>query len=209
MILRHAARVYRVGSQNTRPSSGSKTSLFISRRNIHGEQSITDPSASTLHSSDLTISLSHPKDTTGKAAGPANPYPTSDTGPSNTNSNFGSPFTQDESHTGIAKASYISNVPSTETISNIPTYSNPPFHTHAFFTALEKTFPTPTARSLMRATRALLVDRVGKVRREGLTTKDLDNVRHHPCYFRLTSHVGSSKPTFFVQLCPSYVPKLP
>ncbi|KAG6813476.1 hypothetical protein H0H92_010501 [Tricholoma furcatifolium] len=27
----------------------------------------------------------------------------------------------------------------------------------------------------MRATRALLVDRIGKVRREGLTTKDLDN----------------------------------
>jgi hypothetical protein len=29
----------------------------------------------------------------------------------------------------------------------------------------------------MRATRALLVDRVGRVRREGLTVKDLDNVR--------------------------------
>ncbi|KAH7908511.1 hypothetical protein BJ138DRAFT_1157549 [Hygrophoropsis aurantiaca] len=54
-------------------------------------------------------------------------------------------------------------------------YHSPPFHTHAFFTALEKTFPTPTARSLMRATRALLVDRVGRVRREGLSIKDLDN----------------------------------
>jgi hypothetical protein len=40
---------------------------------------------------------------------------------------------------------------------------------------LEKTFPTPTARSLMRATRALLVDRIGRVRREGLTVKDIDN----------------------------------
>ena len=59
----------------------------------------------------------------------------------------------------------------------LPTYSSPPFHTHAFFTALEKTFPEQTARSLMRATRALLVDRIGKVRREGLTVKDLDNVR--------------------------------
>jgi len=57
----------------------------------------------------------------------------------------------------------------------LPTYSSPPFHTHAFFTALEKTFPEETARSLMRATRALLVDRIGKVRREGLTVKDLDN----------------------------------
>jgi len=40
---------------------------------------------------------------------------------------------------------------------------------------LEKTFPTPTSRSLMRATRALLVDRIGKVKRDGLTYKDLDN----------------------------------
>ncbi|THH14986.1 hypothetical protein EW146_g5429 [Bondarzewia mesenterica] len=44
-----------------------------------------------------------------------------------------------------------------------------------FFSALEHTFPTPTARSLMRATRALLVDRIGRVKREGLTYKDLDN----------------------------------
>ncbi|KAF8913837.1 hypothetical protein CPB84DRAFT_1757678, partial [Gymnopilus junonius] len=56
-----------------------------------------------------------------------------------------------------------------------PTYSAPPFHTHAFFAALEKTFAEQTARSLMRATRALLVDRIGRVRREGLTVKDLDN----------------------------------
>lgn len=56
------------------------------------------------------------------------------------------------------------------------TYQNPPFNTHAFFNVLEKTFPTPTARSLMRATRALLVDRIGKVKRDGLTYKDLDNV---------------------------------
>ncbi|KAJ3785102.1 hypothetical protein GGU10DRAFT_269975 [Lentinula aff. detonsa] len=56
-----------------------------------------------------------------------------------------------------------------------PAYSHPPFHTHAFFKELEKSFPTATARSLMRATRALLVDRIGKVRREGLTHKDLDN----------------------------------
>jgi hypothetical protein len=56
------------------------------------------------------------------------------------------------------------------------TYQNPPFNTHAFFNELEKTFPKQTARSLMRATRALLVDRIGKVKRDGLTYKDLDNV---------------------------------
>ncbi|KAH9978076.1 hypothetical protein BGW80DRAFT_1285695 [Lactifluus volemus] len=58
---------------------------------------------------------------------------------------------------------------------HMSTYQNPPFDTHTFFTVLEKTFPTPTSRSLMRATRALLVDRIGKVKRDGLTYKDIDN----------------------------------
>ena len=52
----------------------------------------------------------------------------------------------------------------------------PPFHTHAFFAALERTFPTPVARSLTCATRGLLVDRFDRVKRDGLTRKDLDNV---------------------------------
>jgi hypothetical protein len=60
------------------------------------------------------------------------------------------------------------------------TYQRPPFDTHAFFSVLEKTFPTPSSRSLMRATRALLVDRIGKVKRDGLTYKDLDNVMCPP-----------------------------
>ena len=58
-----------------------------------------------------------------------------------------------------------------------PYYSSPPFDTHKFFVALEKSFEPPTARSLMRATRALLVDRTGRVRNEALSTKDLENVR--------------------------------
>lgn len=57
-----------------------------------------------------------------------------------------------------------------------PYYSSPPFDTHKFFVALEKSFEPPTARSLMRATRALLVDRTGRVRNEALSTKDLENV---------------------------------
>ncbi|KAK7470725.1 hypothetical protein VKT23_002147 [Stygiomarasmius scandens] len=68
-----------------------------------------------------------------------------------------------------------SNLPIPHKQTPTPTYVNPPFDTHAFFLVLERTFPTPTAHSLMRATRALLVDRIGKVRREALTTKDLDN----------------------------------
>jgi hypothetical protein len=68
-------------------------------------------------------------------------------------------------------------VPARPLMNMPPTYQNPPFHTHKFVAELEKTFPTPTARSLMRATRALLVDRIGRVKREGLAVKDLENVR--------------------------------
>ena len=57
-----------------------------------------------------------------------------------------------------------------------PYYSSPPFDTHKFFVALGKSFESSTARSLMRATRALLVDRIGRVRNEALSTKDLENV---------------------------------
>lgn len=68
-------------------------------------------------------------------------------------------------------------------INPLPTYNSPPFHTHKFFLALEESFPSPTARSLMRATRALLVDRTGRVRREALGTKDLENasLTRNPC----------------------------
>ena len=55
-------------------------------------------------------------------------------------------------------------------------YAHPPFDTHRFFAALEMTFATPTARNLMRATCALLTDRIGRVRKEALTVKDLESV---------------------------------
>jgi hypothetical protein len=51
-----------------------------------------------------------------------------------------------------------------------------PFHTYRFFVALEKTFPTPIARTLMKSTRSLLVDRLLRIRREALDVKDMDNV---------------------------------
>ena len=62
--------------------------------------------------------------------------------------------------------------------SHARTHANPPFHTHRFVVELEKSFPSPTARSLMRAIRALLVDRIGKVKRDALTVKDLESVRN-------------------------------
>jgi len=101
----------------------------------------------------------------------------------------------------------ISNVPAVAS-THIPVYSSPPFDTHAFFAALERTFPTPTARSLMRATCALLVDRLGKVRRGGLTTKDLDNVRSPVRYVDLSlSFSFHSKRTSFALLCQNSAPR--
>ncbi len=117
-----------------------------------------------------SISLAHPKDQSPPSAHSLSD-PTSHTPPP--------PPAPPQSTSTEDEQATVSGVPSTlPAPSKPPTYSHPPFHTHAFFTALEKTFPTPTARSLMRATRGLLVDRIGRVRREGLQVKDLDNVRY-------------------------------
>jgi hypothetical protein len=130
--------------------------IQVPSRNTHTPL-ITDPPTASDHSS-ASISLAHPKD-------PLN------------QSNAANPTNIDSSLTNQTLDPHSSIHSSIEPPSQPPSYPHPPFHTHQFFIALEKTFPTPTARSLMRATRALLVDRVGKVRREGLTNKDLDNVR--------------------------------
>ncbi|OBZ76202.1 Uncharacterized protein C27B12.07 [Grifola frondosa] len=61
------------------------------------------------------------------------------------------------------------------TIVTPPLHANPPFNTHQFFVALEKSFPGPIAANLMRVSRALLVDRIGRVRRDALTVKDLES----------------------------------
>ncbi|PIL36756.1 hypothetical protein GSI_00445 [Ganoderma sinense ZZ0214-1] len=52
---------------------------------------------------------------------------------------------------------------------------NPPFNTHRFFTVLERSFPVSIARNLMRATRALLADRIARVKRDALTVQDLES----------------------------------
>jgi len=58
-----------------------------------------------------------------------------------------------------------------------PPYSSmhPPFHTHNFVSALERSFPSPIARTLMRSTRAMLIDKIGHCRRQGLGKKDMEN----------------------------------
>lgn len=62
---------------------------------------------------------------------------------------------------------------------SIPIQENPsypvPFNTHLFFRSLEATFPTPIARTLMTATRSLLIDRISRIRSISLDVKDLDN----------------------------------
>lgn len=62
-------------------------------------------------------------------------------------------------------------------LSSDPLLHITPFHTYRLFTALEKTFATPVARTLMKSVRGLLVDRMLKIRRDALDVKDLDNVR--------------------------------
>lgn len=60
-------------------------------------------------------------------------------------------------------------------IQNVPRVNA--FDTHRFVIALERTFPPPIARTLMRATRAILVVRFGRVKQEVFGVRDLDNVR--------------------------------
>jgi len=164
MILRQFPRLSRSLSTEVNSATLPTSVHPISHRNAHTSPSIIEPSPSlSVDPAASPISLVHPKD------------------PIRTNlDNAGSSKGATDTG-GTSRFSGASDGPPTPHIegsSNLPSYSRPPFHTHQFFVALEKTFPTPTARSLMRATRALLVDRVGRVRREGLTAKDLDNVRN-------------------------------
>jgi hypothetical protein len=179
MILRQSPRLFRSLATDFHLSHSS--SPLVSRRDTHTIQTISDPSPPLPKVSHLA----HPKDPLNPSQPSSqptpsrteNPPPSSSTTPPGPSSAADAPVnTTEESSTSTSTSTSHSNVPSTVQ-SRFPSYTHPPFHTHAFFSALEKTFPTPTARSLMRATRALLVDRVGRVRREGLTAKDLDNVR--------------------------------
>lgn len=142
-------------------------------RGIHNAPPISDPPTShnaTDSPQPNSASMTHPRDNP--------PYNSSihSTPPSESSTSHVS-----TSSDAINTSAEMSGLPTSYTPNasySTPMYTSPPFHTHTFFKALEKTFPEVTARSLMRATRALLVDRIGRVRREGLTVKDLDNVSH-------------------------------
>ncbi|KAG8929870.1 hypothetical protein FRC02_004964 [Tulasnella sp. 418] len=66
------------------------------------------------------------------------------------------------------------SVPAT-TNQPIPPPSINPFHTHKFYKVLEATFSPPLAKSIMKATRAALIDRMTKTRRDALDVKDFHN----------------------------------
>ncbi|KIK98746.1 hypothetical protein PAXRUDRAFT_9338 [Paxillus rubicundulus Ve08.2h10] len=171
-MYRNLPRIFR--SLPVQPSE-TKTSVFRARsqrRDVHD----TTPTPSVSEPVDLgsghtnvsasgpsTITFAHPKD------------PRSGHGSSETSPPPGPAFNTVDDTPPPSPPTGISGPPARSNPHIPAPYVAPPFHTHAFFAALERTFPTPTARSLMRATRALLVDRVGRVRREGLTMQDLDN----------------------------------
>ncbi|CAA7259696.1 unnamed protein product [Cyclocybe aegerita] len=170
MFLRVIPRLCRVISTEAHLPA-STTSLVIStRRESHSGPTIGDP----FDAGSSSASMSHPRDLSGPSS---SSIASSSSSSSPSSSSMPPPPlpTGGESSNIPTVASEVPTSYKAEPSFRTPTYSSPPFHTHAFFAALEKTFPEETARSLMRATRALLVDRIGRVRREGLTVKDLDN----------------------------------
>lgn len=193
LALRRIPRLCRSVSTDIHHLPSSTTSLIpLANRDTRGAPDGESSSRTSPHSQ--TNANLHTQSTRL----PANSQPD----PSASTSSSGAPPPpppNDEPQASSSQLTPHSSVPSTlprDGPSHFESQSSPPFHTHAFFTALEKTFPTPTARSLMRATRALLVDRIGRVRREGLTGKDLDNVSGplHGCRAFLTVALIASVP---------------
>ncbi len=173
MLLRRLPRI--------RLSVGPPT-LYGTRNYYIPSKTISDPPA--YPAAATSISLAHPKDP-GSSSQPttSSPSPSSNSPPSfqepedqySVDSHPPVPINPTFEHSNDPPQSQTT-LPSPHHALHPSTYAHPPFDTHQFFAALEKTFPTPTARSLMRATRALLVNRIGRVRREALTVKDLESV---------------------------------
>ena len=134
-------------------------------RQNHTAHTISDPSPG---GSSSDISVAHPKDPGGASSSTTNSSTYSSS--SRTGNGGSEPIIIQ-----LNPPATSSKLPNPQQVSH-QQYANPPFHTHQFFVALERSFPTETARSLMRATRALLVDRVGRVNREAVTVKDLESV---------------------------------
>lgn len=179
------------------------------RSSQHSNASISDPPSA---SNSIVVSLAHPRDPSNLPISPTDGSSSSSSSssvlpPSDLGSDLssaGAPLPSSLPPQDAAPPPPPSNLPAphvSPAIVTNPTYSSPPFHTYKFFSELEKTFPTPTARHLMRATRALLVDRVGKVKRDALTVKDLESVRtfsvahsFNSIIRRYSKHISSELP---------------
>lgn len=149
----------------------SESHLVLPRRQVHvSSRNIRDSFPSGPGQGSQTISSSHPLDPSNSTPSGSNqgPYPSLGSNSTASGSQHGNTAVETLNSSGVPTP-YVYSKPSR------PAYTNPPFDTYGFFKALERTFPTPTAQSLMRATRALLVDRIGKVKNEALNMKDLDN----------------------------------
>ncbi|CAL1702216.1 unnamed protein product [Somion occarium] len=187
MILRNLPRFYRplcseLHTQSPYPN-------FPSRK-LHGNANITDPPASGMSAN---ISLAHPRDpassksSTVGSPGSTSPPDIHSVPPPSSSAPPPSPpppikDTEDTEHVPIpenfapvvATPPIESTLPSPHQVAHLQ-YATPPFNTHKFCRQLELSFPRESAEGLMRATRALLVDRIGKVRRDALTSKDLES----------------------------------
>jgi hypothetical protein len=192
MIVRKLPRLYRTmatsGPEMQLPPAGSKVQKTSPKRRV--------------------------RSSSADATAPPVSSPSSPAGTSNSRSLSLSLSSSSSSATSQGAASSSdghSHPPAPQTTNSAPVHpyisSNPPFHTHAFFLVLERTFPTPVARALMRATRGLLVDRIGRVRREGLGLKDLDNVGTPSWLLLLLIMSHFSKPTFSARHCQNSVRK--
>lgn len=137
------------------------------------------------------VSMAHPMDPAGHAGSTPNSPETSpppDHPPpaeTSTNEATTSPSEQSSGQQPVVEASVPAtyNHPPVEPNTNLPLphpppppHTIPPFNTHEFVKVLERSFPVPIARNLMRACRAMLVDRQGRVKRDALTTQDLESV---------------------------------
>ena len=183
----------RILPRSCRTSPSRSLLPLVSRRAYHGHNAtISEPGRP---STSLSISLAHPKDPgsssqTSPSTPPPPPPPTSNVSAQPVQDS--TPLPPPDADPSVNMHPPVLVVPSPfahlndtpETHTHLPSphqippssYSHPPFDTHAFFTALAQTFAEPSALHLMRATRALLVGRMGRVRREALTVKDLESV---------------------------------
>ncbi|KAI0773952.1 hypothetical protein C8Q74DRAFT_1267541 [Fomes fomentarius] len=154
---------------------------------------ISDPPNPRAHSA---ISLAHPRDPSNQP-GPSQSSTSPPSPPPNPLSSPNSPHTMEGSPSNDASGVEDTTTAQSASDPSVPAryvhppfdpdfplpqappsplpHITPPFNTHKFFGVLEKSFPIPIARNLMRVTRALLIDRIGRVKRDALTTQDLES----------------------------------